>query len=104
MKNERIDLTGNSDHTPYARPSSPISPEQVVPESGNDAAPLLPDVGDAVFGHGGVNDPSLDFESIFARDEIDNTWANIRSLEDDLIGDGNQHPVNLIFSDLYHNC
>ena len=43
---------------------SPVSPDQVVPESSDDAAPPLPDLGDAVFDHG----------------EVDNAWANIRSL------------------------
>ena len=82
MENETIDLT----------------------ESGGDAAPLLQDLGDAVFSHGGVNDPPLDFESAFPRDELDTTWVNLHSLVEDLIGDGGQHPVSLIFSDLYHNC
>ena len=83
MENEPIDLT----------------------ESGGDAAPLLQDVGDVMFSHGGVNDlPPLDFESEFSRDELNNTWAILHSLVDDLIGDGDQHPVSLIFSDLYHNC
>ncbi len=85
MENEPIDLT----------------------ESGGDAAPLLQDVGNVIFGHDGVNDlPPLGFESEFefSRDELNNTWTTLHSLVDDLIGDGGQHPVSLIFSDLYHNC
>ena len=52
----------------------------MVPESSDDAAPPLPDLGDAVFDHGGVNEPALDIDNIFARGEVDNAWANIRSL------------------------
>ena len=69
MENEPIDLT----------------------ESGGDAAPLLQDVGNVMFGHDGVNDlPPLGFESEFefSRDELNNTWTTLHSLVDDLIGDG----------------
>ena len=74
-------------------------------ESGGDAAPLLQDVGEVMFGLDGVNDtPLLGFESEFSSSELNNTWTTLHSLVDDIIGDGGQHPVSLIFSDLYHNC
>ena len=74
-------------------------------ESGGDAAPLLEDVGEVMFGLDGVNDlPLLGFESEFSSSELNNTWTTLHNLVDDIIGDGGQHPVSLIFSDLYHNC
>ena len=79
MENEAIDLT----------------------ESGGDAAPLLQEVGEVMFGLDGVNDlPLLGFESEFSRSELNSTWTTLHSLVDDIIGDGGQHPVSLIFSDL----
>ena len=49
-----------------------------MPVSSDDTSPPLPDLGDAVFNHGGVTEPVID--NIFARGEVDNAWANIRSL------------------------
>ena len=33
-----------------------------------------------MFDHGGVTEPALDIDNIFARGKVDNAWANIRSL------------------------
>ena len=41
-------------------------------------APTLPDLGDAVFDHGGVTEPVIN--NIFAQGEVDDAWANIRRL------------------------
>ena len=41
-------------------------------------APALPDLGDAVFVHGGVTEPVIN--NIFAQGEVDDAWANIRRL------------------------
>ena len=41
-------------------------------------APPLPDLGDAVFNHGGVTEPVIN--NIFAQGEVDDAWANIRRL------------------------
>ena len=41
-------------------------------------APPLPDLGDAVFDHGGVTEPVIN--NIFAQGEVDDAWANIRRL------------------------
>ena len=42
-------------------------------------APPLPDLGDAVFDHGGVTEPVV-LNNIFAQGEVDDAWANIRRL------------------------
>ena len=41
-----------------------------MPVSSDDTAPPLPDLGDAVFNHGGVTEPVID--NIFAQGEVDN--------------------------------
>ncbi len=38
----------------------------------------MPDLGDAVFNHGGVTKPVIN--NIFAQGEVDDAWANIRRL------------------------